>query len=109
MKKLLAFTLASALSTSVIAEVSKCQSTPIKGIQVLKNGDVLYVTWADKNTRKLGNLSQNPATQQMIPLLLIAIDKKLTVQFAYPAGYDCNKANELSTSAEWIYIQDTSS
>lgn len=90
------------LSTPLFASV-KCDSDYIKGVQIKTNGDVIYTT--QSGVRRLASGSSPVASQLMIQTLLLAVEKNLMVQVAYPDSFDC-KATNTEVTAEWIYIQN---
>ncbi|PCS21199.1 hypothetical protein [Candidatus Enterovibrio escicola] len=91
------------VSASTFAFV-KCEPELIKGIQVKKNGEVRYTS--QNGIRRLAATLENPvALQDVIQILLKAIDRDYYVQSAFPDGYTCDSSNT-TTAAEWIYVQN---
>ncbi|HGS4617227.1 TPA: hypothetical protein ACMDTM_003385 [Vibrio cholerae] len=91
------------LSASTFASV-KCEPELIKGIQVKKNGEVIYTS--HDGIRRLAATPENPvASQNVIQTLLRAVDRGYYVQSAFPDGYTCGSSNA-TASAEWIYVQN---
>ncbi|WP_097355552.1 hypothetical protein [Candidatus Enterovibrio escicola] len=91
------------VSSSTFAFV-KCEPELIKGIQVKKNGEVRYTS--QNGIQRLAATLKNPvASQNVIQILLKAIDRDYYVQSAFPDGYTCSSSNT-TTAAEWIYVQN---
>ncbi|EKO3939118.1 hypothetical protein F7U67_001639 [Vibrio metschnikovii] len=91
------------VSASAFASV-KCEPELIKGVQVMKSGQIIYTS--QDGIRRLAATPENPvATQNAIQTLLKAVEQGYYIQSAFPNGYDCGSGNT-TASAEWIYVQN---
>ena len=79
----------------------KCEAEPVHGVTIKATGEIRF----DQSgvTRSAGNIS-TPVGSRTFDALLLAVDKKLLVQTAYPDGYNCKVDGH--TAPEWIYIQN---
>lgn len=90
-------------SNLAIAENVKCPSEYVKAVTVRADGRVSYANQSFEE-RPIGNVS-SVAVQEMVKVLLVAVQQPLLVETTYPAGTVCKQISA-TVSALWVDIQD---
>ena len=84
-----------------------CPSKAVTGVQLKKNGDVIYMVLGDDGTsihRSAGNIS-TPVGAKSFDLLSSLVNSNVLIQAGYPDGYNCDKPSQ-NMAPDWLFAEN---
>lgn len=108
MKKVALCMLAAVFAVNTSFAGTICPSKAVTGVQLKKNGDVIYMVLGDDGTsihRSAGNIS-TPVGAKSFDLLSSLVNSNVLIQASYPDGYNCDKPSDQNIAPDWLFAEN---